>query len=535
MNTFWKPKQVKPIKNNLGLKLKAYPKRTKQELKLIDNRPYMDADKDKVMNWFDCRPLSKRWQDVLLYHGTSKHAARKIKKEGLKRQHAITGHVFLTSKKHIAQRYAGEEGTVLAVRLPEELVRESTGGPIHPEATTQVMIQEDIHPRRIRELKAAEEGYPTRTKKELELVDQHPWEDTDKDGVLNYFDCKPLDKTKQGWTKLSPKGSWVWRPTREEARKAYQKLREAGIPVSIAMRVRHWRPTKMQNVIEGKSMAFDIASEKEREKRTGYKTPEYLRAQLKKWRDSPRGKLYAVKYREENRAEQKKRMKKWRARPEVQARIKEYRKLWDSKNAELKKPVAHTQKYTYVSKEKRHKMMYDMPITEKVLEENLKAVEEGKPLTVPLRLLRGKLGEKYPQVHKRIGTPQVPGQALTDIHSIRTTVEKKKWLEEHSLQPGLVFREALDKLIEQEGKKNKLEIGPMALIETREQKLERLREEVKEFEPDIELKEKEESYEPAEPGEYTLEIESAEPFEPSPYEIGGYSPEDFEEKAEEKK
>jgi len=133
------------------VKLSTYPKRTRKENRLIAKNPYGDKDKDKVMNWFDCRPLNKWWQDVLLYHGTHREAARKIKLEGLKRRHSITGYIFLTSNKAIAKRYAAG-GTVFEVRLPEQLVRTSTGGHIHPAATTQVMIGEDIHPRRIKEI-----------------------------------------------------------------------------------------------------------------------------------------------------------------------------------------------------------------------------------------------------------------------------------------------------------------------------------------------------------------------------------------------
>jgi hypothetical protein len=43
--------------------LNKYNKRTSSELKLINKKPYHDSDKDKVMNWFDCRPLNKKKQD----------------------------------------------------------------------------------------------------------------------------------------------------------------------------------------------------------------------------------------------------------------------------------------------------------------------------------------------------------------------------------------------------------------------------------------------------------------------------------------
>jgi len=39
--------------------------------------------------------------------------------------------------------------------------------------------------------------FPTRTKQEVKLIDTNPFGDTDKDGVPNWFDCKPLDRNKQ--------------------------------------------------------------------------------------------------------------------------------------------------------------------------------------------------------------------------------------------------------------------------------------------------------------------------------------------------
>lgn len=40
--------------------------------------------------------------------------------------------------------------------------------------------------------------YPARTKSEWRLIDKNPFGDKDKDRVLNIFDCKPLNKRKQG-------------------------------------------------------------------------------------------------------------------------------------------------------------------------------------------------------------------------------------------------------------------------------------------------------------------------------------------------
>lgn len=42
-------------------------------------------------------------------------------------------------------------------------------------------------------------SYPARTKREVKLIDRNPWGDSDKDKVPNIFDCRPLDKKKQGW------------------------------------------------------------------------------------------------------------------------------------------------------------------------------------------------------------------------------------------------------------------------------------------------------------------------------------------------
>jgi len=39
--------------------------------------------------------------------------------------------------------------------------------------------------------------YPKRSERETRLIDTNPWGDTDKDGVPNWFDCKPLNKRKQ--------------------------------------------------------------------------------------------------------------------------------------------------------------------------------------------------------------------------------------------------------------------------------------------------------------------------------------------------
>lgn len=58
-NTFWKPRKQPKFDIN------KFPVRTRKEWKMIDKNPYGDSDKDKVMNWFDCKPLDKRKQEKI--------------------------------------------------------------------------------------------------------------------------------------------------------------------------------------------------------------------------------------------------------------------------------------------------------------------------------------------------------------------------------------------------------------------------------------------------------------------------------------
>ena len=57
---FSQPKFIQPVKLNI------YPKRTKQEIRLIDKSPWGDRDKDKVPNWFDCKPMNRKKQGTLI-------------------------------------------------------------------------------------------------------------------------------------------------------------------------------------------------------------------------------------------------------------------------------------------------------------------------------------------------------------------------------------------------------------------------------------------------------------------------------------
>jgi hypothetical protein len=76
ITSFWNMKPMKPMKTKpkvnskplfspkfiQPVKLKLYPTRTKQEQKLIRKDPWGDKDRDRVPNYFDCRPLDRKLQ-----------------------------------------------------------------------------------------------------------------------------------------------------------------------------------------------------------------------------------------------------------------------------------------------------------------------------------------------------------------------------------------------------------------------------------------------------------------------------------------
>ena len=57
-------KEVVPFTRN-GRSVAHSPSRNKRETKLIDKNPWGDKDKDKVPNYFDCKPLNKKKQDKI--------------------------------------------------------------------------------------------------------------------------------------------------------------------------------------------------------------------------------------------------------------------------------------------------------------------------------------------------------------------------------------------------------------------------------------------------------------------------------------
>ena len=65
VESFWKPKSK--IKTATILS-KKYPRRTITENRLIDRHPYKDSDRDRVLNYFDCKPMNRKkrdaWQEI---------------------------------------------------------------------------------------------------------------------------------------------------------------------------------------------------------------------------------------------------------------------------------------------------------------------------------------------------------------------------------------------------------------------------------------------------------------------------------------
>ena len=118
------------------------------------------------------------------------------------------------------------------------------------------------------------------------LIRHNPWGDKDKDGVINLFDCKPLNKRQQGWIK--GKG---WRATNDERKEAYKKLREAGVPAHAARTLRGWRPTRVKQVIEGKRSYSNVVQNTST-------PPQHERDYKKKWRDSPKARESIARSRE---------------------------------------------------------------------------------------------------------------------------------------------------------------------------------------------------------------------------------------------
>jgi hypothetical protein len=228
--------------------------------------------------------------------------------------------------------------------------------------------------------------YPNRTKSELRLIDKRPWRDTDKDRVPNIFDCKPLNRNRQGWTKAG------WRATLNEKKSTYKKLREAGIPLGVAYRVRSWRPTRVKDVIAGERMTWEIKQEKERIKKTGLKTPPSELEYKRQWREkpevmafhqSPEWKEYQQQYkkaRQRGKTVKAPSIKEWKE----ETNKEEY---WNEQDTPERKK--------FIEKDMKHlNELYDVPAIEKKIKE-----KTGKKATYDEII-----DEIYPSANSRVET-----------------------------------------------------------------------------------------------------------------------------------
>lgn len=138
-------------------------------------------------------------------------------------------------------------------------------------------------------LKAFPNKFPSRTKTEIKTIDRNPYGDADKDKVMNWFDCRPLDKTKQGWKEKEYKDSSVIKiPVKRlyNLRGQYMKQRIKTVKDSEANKLAHkiekkankpwdeWikgkrteKPSgEYMSYLESEKQAYKILAEKEAKK-----------------------------------------------------------------------------------------------------------------------------------------------------------------------------------------------------------------------------------------------------------------------------
>lgn len=91
MKSFWNPKGKKSnkfvfdkLKPGRYFKASKYPIRSVRENRLISKNPYGDSDHDKVMNYFDCKPLVRRKQDFMSNAINAAQAAKQQAMETIK-------------------------------------------------------------------------------------------------------------------------------------------------------------------------------------------------------------------------------------------------------------------------------------------------------------------------------------------------------------------------------------------------------------------------------------------------------------------
>ena len=83
----------------------------------------------------------------------------------------------------------------------------------------------------------------------------NPFGDSDRDGKLNMFDCRPFNRMQHGrMLKTIPeeynkaRGAW---PAQRTVIESGRKLRAAGFPTEVANRVKSWWPHRVKQVIAG--------------------------------------------------------------------------------------------------------------------------------------------------------------------------------------------------------------------------------------------------------------------------------------------
>ena len=170
-------------------------------------------------------------------------------------------------------------------------------------------------------------SFPKRSKAEWKVIDKNPFGDKDGDRVPNMFDCKPLNKNKQG----------IWRKPNEQQMKDYRKLRDAGFPPEIAGRVRGWSGPKVTQFIKGeRAWSGGLTSEQAEELRTFEGDPEKIKTYFEEERENtPAFKVHKDKV--EKRYSKKKEIYKQRYRDKMEDPIKrknfmEKAKKWRTEN-----------------------------------------------------------------------------------------------------------------------------------------------------------------------------------------------------------
>jgi len=115
--SIWNPKKIKFFH---PVRLSLYPKRTKAELNLIDRNPWRDSDKDRVPNWFDCRPLNRKKQgtNILLMTEIAKTLRPKTK---------LYGKTISISK---ARKYRAEVHKLIKEASPKRYKKEIESGKV---------------------------------------------------------------------------------------------------------------------------------------------------------------------------------------------------------------------------------------------------------------------------------------------------------------------------------------------------------------------------------------------------------------------